>query len=106
MVSKNELKKRMQKRAKKAAAASSSRNSTLTSEGQGPTNAPSSKPAKAEEFSIDSDAMFNQGFLAEVYRLRPSKDVVTRFPPEPNGYLHVYFHSSADFLHLPSKLIW
>ncbi|KAF3066524.1 putative glutamine-tRNA ligase [Daldinia childiae] len=78
MVSKNELKKRMQKRAKKAAAVASSHNSInsiLASEGQGPTNAPSSKPAKAEGFSIDPDAMSNQGFLAEVYRLHLSKDV-------------------------------
>jgi glutaminyl-tRNA synthetase len=76
MVSKNELKKRMQKRAKKAAAAAAPKKAT-----------PENRKPKAhvDDAPLDPELMFKQGFLEEVFKERPVTPTVTRFPPEPNG---------------------
>ncbi|KAL8822995.1 MAG: hypothetical protein Q9191_006283 [Dirinaria sp. TL-2023a] len=57
-------------------------------------NAPKEKAPSAPAAPIDPNSMFKEGFLKAVYNEKPSSRVVTRFPPEPNGYLHIG-HSKA-----------
>ncbi|CAK7229711.1 Glutaminyl-tRNA synthetase [Sporothrix bragantina] len=94
MVSKGELKKRMKKREKAAATAKAREAKAAAGPAAGgeaakPKAEKAAAAPKADEPTIDPQHMFKVGFLEEVFKIRPMKPVRTRFPPEPNGFLHI-----------------
>lgn len=71
-------KRALEKEAKKAAAKAKKAEYALRPKEQ-------AKPAA----SSGPTSIFSEGWLKRIYEEKKAKDVRTRFPPEPNGFLHI-----------------
>ncbi|OAR01630.1 hypothetical protein LLEC1_03285 [Akanthomyces lecanii] len=100
VVSRNELKKRVQKRARKAAAEEARARKATEARPVSKTTAPKGKVEISVPHIIENhDAMFTKGFLADVFKERPVKPVILRFDDtNPDEEDQVYFDAIQDII--------